>query len=164
MITINRDLNKYAFLVTLIHEVAHLVTWEKHKGRVNSHGKEWKSDYSALLGYFLELDKKMAATDRIFPEEVSAALHRHMRRPSASSCSDMNLYRVLNEFDPAADTLLLEGIAEGKSFRIAGSRSKHAREVFIKGEKRRTRFRCFQMQSKREYFIHALCKVVLAGE
>ena len=54
VITINKDLNKYAFLVTLIHEVAHLVTWEKYKGRVNPHGREWKTEYTLLLNHFLK--------------------------------------------------------------------------------------------------------------
>ncbi len=69
VITINHDLNKYAFLVTLIHEVAHLVAWEKYKGRVNPHGKEWKLEYSRLLHYFL-----LKGND-LFPEEKTFDEH-----------------------------------------------------------------------------------------
>ncbi|MEK6615281.1 MAG: SprT-like domain-containing protein [Bacteroidota bacterium] len=161
VITINHDLNKYAFLVTLIHEIAHLVTWEKNKGRVNPHGAEWKAEYSKLLNYFLIKDKSSAEKDTVFPQEISSALHRHIQRPSAASCSDLNLFRILKKYDVDSETLLLERISIGSSFRIAYSTSKHSQEVFIKGEKRRTRFKCIHTHTKREYLIHALCKVVL---
>ena len=35
-ISVNRDLNPYAFLITLIHEFAHLTNWNKHKNCVKS--------------------------------------------------------------------------------------------------------------------------------
>ena len=161
VITVNHDLNKYAFLITLIHEVAHLVAWEKYKGRVDPHGKEWKSEYSKLLGHFLSIDRPLPEEQKIFPRQISTALHKHMQRPSASSCSDLNLFRVLKIFDSDTETFLLEKITRGASFKIASSRTKHSKEVFVKGEKRRTRFKCFHAYTKREYLIHALCKVVL---
>src|SRR5579863_8574196 len=41
-ITINHDLYKYAFLNTLVHEIAHLSAWKKYGDTIQSHGKEWK--------------------------------------------------------------------------------------------------------------------------
>ena len=52
-ITINNDLNEYAFLITLIHEIAHLSNWEKHKSKVKPHGEEWKSEFKTLMDHFL---------------------------------------------------------------------------------------------------------------
>lgn len=161
IITINHDLNKYAFLITLIHEVAHLVTWEKYKGRVNPHGSEWKSEYSKLLHHFLAKEKFAAAEEKIFPREIFIALQNHMQSPSAASGSDLNLSRVLKKFDADSETLLLERISTGTYFRIASEKSKHSTEIFIKGEKRRTRFKCTHARTKKEYLIHALCKVEL---
>lgn len=172
VITINKDLNKYAFLVTLIHEVAHLVTWEKYKGRVNPHGKEWKKEYGLLLKHFLELNSVLQngeeSDEKLFPREISIALLKHSQSPSAASCSDIHLYRVLKKFDSdlpdEGGTLLLERLSIGSLFRIASSTTKHSKEIFIKGEKRRTRFKCVQFGTKKEYLIHALCKVVLSGD
>src|SRR5258706_7581172 len=48
-ITINGNLNKYAFLITLLHELAHLLAFEQYGNRIYAHGKEWKSIYSRLL-------------------------------------------------------------------------------------------------------------------
>jgi SprT protein len=159
-ITVNHDLNPYAFLVTLIHEVAHLVTWEKYKGRVSPHGTEWKSEYSRLLNQFLQEDKRQPEEETVFPKEISHALHRHILRPKAASCSDLNLSRVLKKFDTDSGSLLLERIAVGSVFRILHA-SRTSTETFIKGEKRRTRYHCIHSRTRRAYLIHALCKVEL---
>ena len=161
VITINRDLNKYAFLVTLIHEIAHLVTWEKRKGKVLPHGKEWKLEYVQLLNYFLKANRELPVEKKIFPNEISIGLYNHILQPSASSCSDLKLSRLLKKFDAPSETILLEKISIGTTFKIAQAKTKHATEVFIKGEKRRTRYKCLHAQTKREYLIHALCKVVI---
>src|SRR6478672_9215366 len=47
-ISINGNLNQYSFLITLIHELAHLVTFEKYGNRVYAHGNEWKQLYATL--------------------------------------------------------------------------------------------------------------------
>ncbi len=162
VITINKDLNKYAFLITLIHEIAHLTTWEKYKGRVSPHGKEWKDEYSILLNYFLKLNKSISCTNdaNLFPDEIAEALHLHAVRPSASSCSDISLARVLKQFDSTTNAISLEQIQVGALFRIDSKSEKRNQEIFIKGDKRRTRIKCMHSKSKREYLIHALCKVI----
>src|ERR1043165_2520842 len=53
-ISVNGNLNKYAFLITLLHELAHLLTFEKFGNRVQSHGKEWKTIFGKLLAQFIE--------------------------------------------------------------------------------------------------------------
>jgi hypothetical protein len=41
-ITVNANLNPYSFLVTYIHEVAHLQTFKQYGNKPEPHGKEWK--------------------------------------------------------------------------------------------------------------------------
>ena len=48
-ITMNEDLGPYQFLTTFVHELAHLITWEKYGHRAAPHGKEWKQCFGALL-------------------------------------------------------------------------------------------------------------------
>ena len=52
-ISINGDLNPYAFLNTLVHELAHLLTYKQFAQTVNSHGIEWKQNYQMLMNAFL---------------------------------------------------------------------------------------------------------------
>src|SRR5690606_23237564 len=41
-ITVNGSLNKYRFLMTLIHEISHLIAFEKFGRAIKPHGQEWK--------------------------------------------------------------------------------------------------------------------------
>lgn len=158
-ITINHDLNPYAFLITLVHEVAHLITWEKYKGRVNPHGREWEQEYILLISHFLNLNRTFNEEEKLFPAEITKALQKHILNPSASSCTDINLFRILRKFDHDSHALTLEQIMPGTSFRIIYSATKRSEDVFVKGEKRRTRYRCLHTSTKKEYLVHALCKV-----
>src|SRR5829696_6839224 len=42
-ISVNGNLNHFSFLITLLHELAHLLTFEQYKNNVQAHGKEWKT-------------------------------------------------------------------------------------------------------------------------
>jgi Zn-dependent peptidase ImmA (M78 family) len=42
-ISVNGNLNPYAFLITLLHELAHLLTFEQFGNKVMAHGQEWKT-------------------------------------------------------------------------------------------------------------------------
>ena len=53
-ISVNGNLNSYSFLITLLHELAHLLTFEQYKNKVPPHGREWKTLYGRLLARFIE--------------------------------------------------------------------------------------------------------------
>lgn len=147
IITINHDLNKYSFLITLVHEIAHLTCYNKYKDSVSPHGEEWKLEFKMLMNYFLH--------EHIFPEDVFKALKKYMSNPAASSCSDVNLLRVLKKYDERDKTILLEEIAEGSTFMYGSER------LFIKGEQIRKRFKCKEVKTKRIYLFNPLTEVLL---
>ena len=148
-ISINHDLNQYDFLITLVHEFAHLSTWVKHNNRVSPHGNEWKEEYKLLIQPFMQLP--------IFPEDVKIALRKHFINPSAS-CSDIQLQRILKLYDKRNDEAIttVEKIPAGALFKL---RNDH---VFKKGMLRRTRFECVDTTDGRVYLVNALaeCKRV----
>jgi hypothetical protein len=146
VITINYNLNKYAFLVTLVHEVAHLVTFTRYKNTVNPHGEEWKQQYKLLMRHFLTTD--------FFPTDVLLALQKHFLNPAASSCSDSNLLRVLKRHDqPGEQKIFIESIPAKTIFKYNGGR------IFEKGERIRTRYRCKEISTGAIYLFHALAEV-----
>ncbi|MEO7523797.1 MAG: SprT-like domain-containing protein, partial [Ferruginibacter sp.] len=98
-ISINGNLNKYSFLITLLHELAHLFTYERFGHRVQAHGKEWKDEFSKILVKFLSRD--------IFPPDIQNALLNTLRNPAASSCGDENLLRILRNYDVKKEGQLL---------------------------------------------------------
>ena len=48
LITVNSNLNKYRFLITLIHEITHLYVFKLFKNKVKPHGLEWKNQFRIL--------------------------------------------------------------------------------------------------------------------
>lgn len=149
LITINYDMNKYAFLITLVHEIAHLSNWNKNRDRVKPHGEEWKTHYKMLMQQFM--------VPEIFPADVIAALRKYMNNPAASSCSDTNLLRVLKRYDDRQHTVLLEDVKEGSTFAYNENR------YFIKGEQVRKRFKCKELQTNRMYLFNPLTEVLVVS-
>ncbi len=147
-ISVNGNLNQYAFLITLLHELAHLFTYEQFGHRVMSHGKEWKNEFSKILAKFL--------LKKIFPNDIQKALMQTLQNPAASSCGDEKLLRVLNNYDKKKTGIyLIETLAAGSLFKIKGGR------VFKKGEKIRKRYKCTEIKTDKIYLFSAVYQVEL---
>lgn len=146
-ISINEDLNPYAFLTTLLHEIAHVDAWAKHVGwrrrRPKPHGPEWKREFTEILA--------PVVSARWLPDDVASALGAYMRNPAAMSCSDRGLVLALARYDRAsAIRRRVEDIPLGGLFRVASGR------VFCRGHRMRTRYLCVDPVSGAEYRVHAL--------
>jgi SprT protein len=145
-ITVNGNLNKHAFLITLIHELAHLLTFEKHGHKVNAHGKEWKQLYSSLLATFVE--------HKVFPEDIRIALRKSLTNPAASSCAEEGLMRVLRKYDAKKENVhLLEELPNHAYFKTSDGR------IFQKGEKLRKRYRCKEVKTGLVYLFSPIYEV-----
>jgi len=145
-ISVNGNLNSYSFLITLIHELAHLVTFMEHGNRVQSHGKEWKGIYRKMLEEYIRLG--------VFPKDILAALKKSMHNLPASSCADEDLMRVLKKYDEhAGDLLLVEQIPEGGCFSLEDQR------VFRKGKKLRKRYQCVELATGKLYLFSPIYEV-----
>src|SRR5262252_3350525 len=90
-ISVNGNLNKFSFLITLLHELAHLLTFEQFGNNVFSHGREWKMIYGGLLHQFVQ--------NKIFPDDIHKELLASLRNPAATSCAEDDLIRVLRKYD-----------------------------------------------------------------
>ena len=144
-ITINGNLNKYAFLITTIHEFAHLVAFKQFGLRIVPHGNEWKSTYRELLRPVIESGQ--------LPESLEIVLRKSLQNTKASSCTDQQLYRVLLTFDlPKDNHLTLEQLEKNSIFALNG-------RLFRKGHLRRTRYHCQELSTKKNYLISALALV-----
>ena len=142
-ITINNDLNPYSFLVTYLHEVAHLIAFKKYGNRVQPHGKEWKQCFTEIAEPML--------SGQVFDQRILMALSKYFKNPKASSCSDPMLYNILKKFDNK-ETLQLKDIAIRQSF-VFNKRQ------FKKLEKKRTRSICLELKTNRKYAIAEIAEV-----
>lgn len=149
-ITVNGNLNPYAFLITLVHELAHHhVSLDyaraskkftlRRKKRPLPHGKEWKQMFCALMKPYLN--------SGIFPNELLPVVIKHFINPKASSSADHKLSKALKKYDPPDDTIRLEELPFDAVFSI------HGRRLFRKKEKARTRYRCICLQTNRIYLV-----------
>ncbi|WP_316811313.1 SprT-like domain-containing protein [Pedobacter heparinus] len=148
-ISVNNNLNAYAFLVTTVHEFAHLLTWNDHKNKVKPHGNEWKHNFKRMMVPFLEKE--------IFPEDVKKAIVNYLNNPSAASCTDLKLSRALKKYDVLADVSRLEELPLHAIFSIKDGRQ------FKKGEKLRKRYRCQCLDNGNIYLFNPLAEVMLAA-
>lgn len=147
VITVNHNLNKYSFLVTLVHEVAHLSTFNKFKNTVAPHGQEWKNEFKILMQPFLVTE--------IFPVDVLYAIRKYLQNPAASSCTDTNLLRTLKLYDENTQQVFLEYLPYKSVFLYNGNK------VFEKGERIRKRFRCIEIATGTVYLFNPLTEVEL---
>lgn len=149
-ISVNGNLNTYAFLITLLHELAHLLTFEKWGNRVAAHGKEWKGVFGQLLAQFIEHD--------VFPPDIKTVLLQSLHNPAASSCADEGLLRTLKSYDVKnGNSHFVEALPSGALFKTGDGR------IFQKGEKLRKRFRCVEVATKRMYLFSPVYEVEVVG-
>tara|TARA_B110000263_G_scaffold92112_1_gene80517 strand:+ start:461 stop:1057 length:597 start_codon:yes stop_codon:yes gene_type:complete len=146
LISINKDLNKYAFLITLTHEIAHAFVWEKHKRKVAPHGIEWKITFKEMMLNFLNAD--------IFPDDLLRPLSKHIKNPKASTVNDYNLSDMLRKYDNNKQLILSE-IPDGSVFSTISGRQ------FVKLNKLRKRYKCKATDSNKIYLFNPLAAVAL---
>jgi hypothetical protein len=149
-ISINHNLNTYAFLITFVHEYAHLLTWEKYERKAQPHGKEWKTAYRTLMTQIIQTGA--------FPDDIRIELEKSIINSKAASTSEIALSRMLKKYDSGIKNPLLEEIPDGSLFLIENGM------LFKKGEKRRTRYKCMNMANKKYYLVHALTPVIQETE
>ncbi len=143
-ISVNEDLNRYAFLVVLVHEFAHYATFQKFR-RHAPHGAEWKTEYKRLMRPFLSRE--------VFPADVLRMLVLHLDDAPSSSCTDHGLMRVLRRYDPEPRPFL-EELEDNTVFRFND-------KLFVKGRQLRKRFRCRCLNNRRIYLIDPTAEVHL---
>ena len=149
-ISVNGNLNTYAFLITLLHELAHLLAFENYGNRIAAHGKEWKQVFGQLLAQFIE--------HNVFPDDIRKALLQSLHDPAASSCADEVLLRTLRNYDEkAAHLVFVEQLPPGTVFKT------HDGKIFRKGERLRKRFRCEEISTKRVYLFSPVYEVEPLG-
>ncbi|MBI1768556.1 MAG: transcription elongation protein SprT [Bacteroidetes bacterium] len=138
-ITVNRDLHPFLFLMTYVHEVAHLRVHQLHGFKAEAHGDEWKSVFQNLMQPLLNSE--------IFTEPLLSGLKKHMASPKASSFADSELTHLFRSVDDREkESVLLSHIPEGSVFHLHG-------KWFRKGKLRRTRVLCKEVNTRRQYLV-----------
>ena len=146
-ITVNNNLNEHQFLLTLIHEIAHHVT-HKRFGRVQPHGKHWKTVFQHLMLPFLQPD--------IYPKKILPYLANYLKNPKASTDTDVNLSLALRSGEAEKGKNFIFQIPIDSIFQFKET-------LYKRGNKRRTRYECLNLTNKRVYLFNQNAEVILVA-
>ncbi|GLB48789.1 SprT-like domain-containing protein [Neptunitalea lumnitzerae] len=146
-ITINSSLNEYKFLITLIHEIAHLVAFKKYGQYIKPHGREWKQTFRDLMLPFIH--------PAIFPSRILPVVANHFKNPTASSDTDAKLSLALHYYDKKTDKNYIFEVPFGSRFRIYNGK------IFKKGNKRVKRYECLEEATGKIYLFQPHAEVEL---
>lgn len=146
-ITINSNLNTYRFLITLVHEIAHLEAYKAYGAFIKPHGLEWKQTFQHLMLPFLNPE--------IFPDALLPLLAKHFKNPKASSDTDAPLALALKQFDEPNNKTFIFEVPLGVSFKLYNGK------VFKMGKKRVKRYECIEIKTGRLYLFNPNAEVEL---
>tara|TARA_B100001094_G_scaffold45765_1_gene40770 strand:- start:559 stop:1158 length:600 start_codon:yes stop_codon:yes gene_type:complete len=144
-ITLNHIENKYRFLITLIHELAHFRVDRNLMRRVKPHGIEWKKTFQLLMLPFLN--------NTIFPDKILSNLANYLKNPSATTDSNIELVISLSKYDPVSNTVFLFDILNETLFQH------NENKIYKKIGKLRKRYICEEIKSRRRYLFSPVTRV-----
>ncbi|MGB0933248.1 MAG: SprT-like domain-containing protein [Lishizhenia sp.] len=144
-ISVNSNLNAWSFLITTLHEFAHMHTYIQYGNRVKSHGVEWKKAFQVLLNPLID--------DLTVPNDVRLALKNTVAQTTASSCTDLRLTRVLRRYDTQLNTkVVVEELQPEELFELNN-------KIYQRGNLRRKRYLCKEINTGKLYLVHCLALV-----
>ncbi|MBZ0328588.1 MAG: SprT-like domain-containing protein [Altibacter sp.] len=144
-ITVNANLNPYRFLMTLVHEIAHLVAFNECGRKIKPHGKEWKHIFQQFMLPFIRPE--------IFPNQLLPLLALHFKNPKATSDTDAKLSLALKQFDPENDKNYIFEIPQDGLFRLYNGK------IFKRGQKRVKRYECLEVATGKIYLFNPNAEV-----
>ena len=151
LITVNASLNKYRFLITLVHEIAHLVAFETYGRRIKPHGVEWKRTFQHLMVPFIRPE--------VFPTQLLPIIANHFKNPKASSSTDARLSIALKAFDEEERQLsYVYELPTGSVFRLYNGK------LYKKGNKKVKRYECVELSTGRVYLFQPNAEVELVQD
>ncbi len=144
LITINVCGNRYQFLLTLLHELAHAVVYQSWGWRTAPHGRKWQSAFRKLI--------ERANRERCFPDDLQPLLQAHVARPSSTSFRDLKLQKGLRRYDTLDQRPFVADLAHGAVFSLDG------KQIFRLGKKLRKDYECATLDG-RKYYVAPTARV-----
>tara|TARA_Y100000741_G_C18161179_1_gene521233 strand:+ start:308 stop:898 length:591 start_codon:yes stop_codon:yes gene_type:complete len=147
IITLNKTKNKYQFLITLLHEIAHYNTYIDHGITVKPHGIEWKNNFRFLMFPMLK--------QTVFPNNILDNLTNYMKNPKASTENDFNLIMSIKKYDFNMVSNFVFQLKEGDIFKTNNDK----KYKFIR--KRIKKVECIEVRSGKKYLFSPQVEVKL---
>lgn len=151
-LTVNVDLSAELFLVTFLHEVAHLEATLGRTRRELPHGRRWQGCFGALLKELCrDAEGQMA-------QPLRDALLAHSAAPSATLHADVRLAALLLPAGKEASQSSVEGGSIVETL-VAGTPFAYRGRSFLLAGKLSKRHYATELKSGRLYSFAAQCRV-----
>jgi SprT protein len=145
MITINHNLSKDHFLVTLLHEFAHFNVWKNGQYRSNPHGELWKKEFKDLIDFYIE--------EKCFDLDFEKILRDMFRVIDGKIRYRKSI--LLNHYArKKTNVILVENLPENCKFMLKNGR------VFQLINKRKSRYLCEDLTNGRKYLVSGLAETM----
>ncbi len=144
-ISVNHNLNPHEFLLTLIHELAHMECWLRYGKHAKPHGSEWNMIFKKLLN---EFDKP-----GLFPENIRQAIAQFSQHGLSFQQGNEALKRALRSFDSISDLPTVEEIDNSEIFTYHNRRYRKIHKV-------RKRIKCMCLNDNKLYTFGPFTRVI----
>jgi len=140
-ISVNNNLTPSYFLYVFLHEYAHLLVTIKKQGKITKpHGKEWQSCFFSLLNQAIER--------KLFDVVIEKAIQRNFfKKEIYSRKRDFIISNIIFEVESQTKKIFLSDLKIGDIF--TANKTLQLKVL----EKRRTRYLCQDMNSRRKYLV-----------
>ena len=138
-ITLNKDSNKFRFLITFLHETAHQLVFQTFGNKIKPHGIEWKIKFKEISKPFL--------SESIFPISILDAFKMYLKNPKSSTDLDVELSMSLSKFDTLSDYFYIDKLQMGQFFLYK------KKDIFKKISKKRKRYVCKKVSNGKLYLF-----------
>ena len=137
-------MNPFRFLITLLHEISHFFIYKDFGFNTKPHGYQWKSKFKELLIPVIN--------NKVFPHDILSPLAKYAINPKASTDTDLDLSIALNKYDVNVPLYILD-LRKGDKFKASNKKN------YIVVGKRRKRYECLEIDSKRLYLFSPNYKI-----
>jgi N-glycosylase/DNA lyase len=146
-ITVNGNLDQFSFLLTLLHELAHLRVYEKHSYRIKPHGEQWKNEFANYL--------RLAIEHHLFPEEIAKPIRKYyISKLSFTHNSRVHVLNSILNFLKKEIPMRLQDIPLNSKAILSNGM------MITKIEQKRTRCICKDHSNNKLYSIHKSIEVL----
>jgi hypothetical protein len=145
-ITINYNLTKDQFLITLLHEFAHFQVWNKTGNMHNPHGDKWKYEFALLIYEYIDIEcfnpQLTELLRSVFAISEKKVVFRKEKLHNYLITNASTEWDYVKDLEPESEFML----KNGRQFRMI--------------EKRRTRYLCKDLENNKRYLVHGLAEII----
>lgn len=146
-ITVNGNLDNFSFLITLLHELAHLKAYENFGQKIKAHGSEWKLEFIKIIDD--------ALNNNLFPLDIAKTINlQYVIKKDLSFESRIIINDSINKYLNITIPKRLEDFPVNSLVSLINGMQVKVIEI------KRTRYLCKCLNNNKMYYIQKKIEVL----